>query len=119
MTSWSDVTDHGDILDMAGDWLTEAGLRLIVDTGIGDAYKAWNPAEATYGPNIALIHAPADRGRLGSEFTVHWNARHPEHAEAVVDAFGKAGCDATWDGSSGSTVHVKYWKQIRRLLRRL
>jgi hypothetical protein len=107
MTYWSNVTDHGDILDIAGDWLTEAGLRLVVDTDNAHRYKVWNDAVAAYGPDIALIHAPADEGRLGTEFKVHWNFRHPEHALIVVDAFGKAGCAATWDGNSAGAVYIK------------
>lgn len=107
MTYWQNVTNHGDILDMAGDWLTEAGLRLIVDTDNAHRYQVWDNAVADYGPAIALIHAPADQGRLGSEFKVYWNFRNPEHAQAVVDAFTKAGCFASWDGSRESAVRVK------------
>ncbi len=41
MIDWSNVTDHGDILDIAADWLTEAGLRLVVDTDNAHRYQVW------------------------------------------------------------------------------
>ncbi len=107
MSYWQNVTDHGDVLDVAGDWLTEAGLRLVVDVDNAHRYQVWDNAVAEYGPDIALIHAPADEGRLRSEFKVHWNYRYPHHARMVVDAFTKAGCSATWDGRQDSAVHVK------------
>ncbi len=107
MSYWQDVTDHGDILDIAGDWLTEAGLRLVVDTDNAHRYQVWDRAERDYGPDVALIHAPADEGRLGPEFRVSWNYRYPHHARIVVDAFTKAGCEALWGGTHLGAVQVK------------
>lgn len=104
---WPTTKPLSDILDVASDWLTEAGLRLVVDVDNAHRFRAWEQAEAEHGPDIALIHAPEDEGPLGSEFKVHWNYRYPHHAQSVVDAFMKAGCVATWDGHNTSAVQVK------------
>jgi len=93
-----------DRLDMAGDWLAEAGMRLIIDTDSGHRYDAWNAAEAEFGQAIALIHAPG--GHIPVVVKVHWWYGDSAYAGAVVDAFTKAGCTATWDGKMFSAVHV-------------
>lgn len=95
-----------DLLDIAGDWLTESGMRLIVDDSNSHVYQVWDAAEAEFGQNIALIHAPADEGPLGGTVKVHWHYSNTRYAEAIVEAFAKAGCDTAWGGSPSDAVHV-------------
>jgi hypothetical protein len=91
-----------DYLDIAGDYLAEDDVRLIVTIDSGSRFAAWEAATAEFGTRIAVIHAP--HGEFGDVMAVQYG--ESAIARAIVAAFTAAGADVEWTGWSNVEVRL-------------
>jgi hypothetical protein len=98
-----------DQLDIAGDYLIERGITLVVDERRWlSAGEMWCEAAEESGRRIALICTYGQRIESLTDVKVSYDYAQTDVAQAIVEVFGAIdGCTASWTGSPTNAVQVK------------